>query len=443
MAFIHEGSCECMKSELDLFSVPPTQTSIESATTVEYRPVSSITDSGPIEFEISSSGAEYIDLNNSQLYVKAKIVKANGTPIDANATVGPVNCLLNSLFSQIDVSLNGTEVSNSSNTYPYRAYIEDLLSYGPAAKKSQLTAGLFYKDDPGKMGKPNPFADAAANKNSGLAKRAVFTNESKEVDLLGRIHADIFFQHRHMLNELPIRIQLHRSKDKFCLMAEGAEQYKVVITSAVLLIRKVKISPSVYLAHAKALENGMAKYTIKRVLCKTVTVPTGTQDTIIEKLFSGQLPTRVIIACVDNRAYNGDYALNPYNFQHFSASELKVYLDGQQHGINPLKLNYANGHYVSAYMNLFTGTGKENQDEGNDIDRSEFDKGYTLYVFDLTPDLSERDSFNLNRNGNVRLEVKFDVALTQTITVVAFAEFENIIEIDRNRNITADFGGNN
>jgi len=145
MAFIHEGSCECMKSELDLFSVPPTQTSIESATTVEHHTVTSLTDSGPVEFEFSSSGSEYIDLNNSQLYVKAKIVKADGTAIAADATVGPVNGLLNSLFSQVDISLNGTEVSKSTNTYAYRAYIEDLLSYGPAAKKSQLTAGLFYK----------------------------------------------------------------------------------------------------------------------------------------------------------------------------------------------------------------------------------------------------------------------------------------------------------
>jgi hypothetical protein len=39
MAFIHEGSCECAKSELDLFSVPATQTSIESGTYVEYHPV--------------------------------------------------------------------------------------------------------------------------------------------------------------------------------------------------------------------------------------------------------------------------------------------------------------------------------------------------------------------------------------------------------------------
>jgi hypothetical protein len=35
--------------------------------------------------------------------------------------------------------------------------------------------------------------------------------------------------------------------------------------------------------------------------------------------------------------------------------------------------------------------------------------------------------------------MKFDVALANTVTIVAFAEFENIIEIDRNRNITADF----
>jgi len=47
MAFIHEGSCECAKIEQDLFSVPPTQTSIESGLFVEYRPISSITDGAP------------------------------------------------------------------------------------------------------------------------------------------------------------------------------------------------------------------------------------------------------------------------------------------------------------------------------------------------------------------------------------------------------------
>ena len=144
MAFIHEGWCECTQIELDLFSVPPTQTSIESGTFVEFRPISTLTDGAPIEFDVTSSEHDYIDFANSYLHVKAKIVRAIGADLEAGDTVAPVNNLLDSLFSQVDVSLNGTLITNSSNTYPYRAFVENLLSHGPAAKSSQLTCELFY-----------------------------------------------------------------------------------------------------------------------------------------------------------------------------------------------------------------------------------------------------------------------------------------------------------
>ena len=94
MAFIHEGSCECTKSELDLFSVPPTQTSIESGTFVEFRPISTLTDGAPIEFDVTSSGDDYIDFANSYLHIKAKIERANGANLEAADTVRPVNNLL-------------------------------------------------------------------------------------------------------------------------------------------------------------------------------------------------------------------------------------------------------------------------------------------------------------------------------------------------------------
>jgi hypothetical protein len=74
-------------------------------------------------------------------------------------------------------------------------------------------------------------------------------------------------------------------------MATGDQAYKVQITSAAFVIGKVKISPSVYMAHAKALQNGMAKYPIHRVICKTSTVPVGYLDVSHEKLFTGQLPS--------------------------------------------------------------------------------------------------------------------------------------------------------
>jgi hypothetical protein len=312
-----------------------------------------------------------------------------------------------------------------------------LLSYGLEAKSSQLTSALFYKDDAGKM--DSNLAADAAHRNTGLATRQTFAAGSPEIDMIGRIHADIFFQERYMLNEVNVKIKLIKNPDAFCLMATGGQQFKIVVTAATLLTRKVKISPSVFLAHAKTLESGTAKYPIKRVVCKTFTIPAGYLDVSNEKLFSGQLPVRLIVGLVDNRAYNGDRERNPFNFQHFSLTEIGIYLDGQLHGLKPLKLDYAAGRYVTAYAGLFGGTNKINRDEGNGVSRFDYANGYALYAYDLSPDLGENDHVNLTRQGTVRLDLKFGTALAHTVTVITYAEFENLIEIDRNRNIVFDF----
>ena len=72
--------------------------------------------------------------------------------------------------------------------------------------KRQLTSELFYADEAGKMDAVDFAADAA--KNSGLMKRAAFTATSNVVDMIGRIHADVFFQDRHLINEVNVKIKL-------------------------------------------------------------------------------------------------------------------------------------------------------------------------------------------------------------------------------------------
>ena len=59
--------------------------------------------------------------------------------------------------------------------------------------------------------------------------------------------------------------------------------------------------------------------------------------------------------------------------------------------------------------------------------------------FDLTPDLADGGHFNLLKQGNVRLDLKFGAALESTINVIAYAEFENCLEVDRSRNIIFDY----
>jgi len=97
MAFVHVQSCECTKSELDLFSVPPTQTSMEHGNSIEYHPLTTVSDGSPIEFDVSGSGEDYIDFANPMLYVKAKITQNDGANLQDDAEVGPVNLFVSCL----------------------------------------------------------------------------------------------------------------------------------------------------------------------------------------------------------------------------------------------------------------------------------------------------------------------------------------------------------
>jgi len=113
--------------------------------------------------------------------------------------------------------------------------VENLLSYGPAEKGSQLTSEMFYKDESGKFDRANPLHEDVNMKNKGLAKRPFFFAQRREVHLVGRLHTDIFFQ-RYTLNEVNTKLKLTRSKDiTFCLMAVGDQAFRLRISSAAML----------------------------------------------------------------------------------------------------------------------------------------------------------------------------------------------------------------
>ena len=160
-------------------------------------------------------------------------VNGYGTEIVADTPVAPVNILLHSLFSQVDVYLNDTLVTPSSNTYPFRSYVETLLSHRAEAKKTQFTSQLWYKDTAGHME-----GTTVKGGNRGLVERGRHLPESRVVDMMGRLHVDIFLQDIFLLNGVDVKIRLVRSKDAFSLMADGQNlDYKVWIVEAILFER--------------------------------------------------------------------------------------------------------------------------------------------------------------------------------------------------------------
>ena len=427
-------ACECVKSELDLFGLPLLQTSIVEGQWVEHHPIASITENGPLEFFVSGSGDDYIDLANTYLYVQAKIVKEDDTHLTATDVAVPVNNWMHSLFSQVDVSLNETLITPSSQTYPYRAYVENLISHGDDAKESQLGSVLWFKDTKKHMD------SLSLNDNIGMNRRNTFTKESKIVDMMGRLHVDLFHQDRYLINAVDMKLRLIRSRDCFSLMAAQTAENplipKVKLMQATLYVRKTKINPTVQMAHIKGLEKSTVKYPVRRVDCKVFVVSQGSRSVNQDNVFLGQLPTRVVIGMVDNDAFNGAFDKNPFHFKHNPLNFLALY--NHQVPSKPLKPDFKKDLFVRSYVNLFVATGKMNMDEGNNVSREDFGDGYSLFAFDLTPDLCD-DHFNMIKKGNLRIEMQFAESLPTTTNIVVYAEFENCIEIDRSRNVLFDY----
>ena len=433
MSLSHPSSCECLDTGLDLFAVPPTQTSIEEGIHVEHFPLAALAEGSPIEFSINGSGDEYIDFHHTYLHVKIKVTQADGTNLAAAAPVAPVNYTLHSLFSQVDVSLNDVLITNASNCYPYRAYFEATLGQSEEVKSSQLTAALYYKDTGGHM-------NAVNDDNTGFVKRRQFARQSRQIDLIGRLHTDLMTQTRYMLNGVNVKIRLIPSKPTFHLMHDAANAgVKTTFTHASMFVRKVKLNPGILMAHAKALSTSSAKYPINRVVMKTFSIPAGNHGAVQDNLFLNQIPNRLTIGLVPSAGFNGSGTVNPFNFQSGDLNFLALHLDGRQIPSKPLTPDFANHRSIRAFHNTLLSLGHVNKNTACGIDRDDFENGYALYSFDLTPSLLDGQAFELVRTGSLRLEVKMEQPVNQPTMVIIHAENDSVIEITASRQVLTDF----
>lgn len=424
---------------MDLFSTSPTQIVIESSTTHQYNPISVLNDGAPIEFLIPSSNEEYIDGSSITVHTRVKIVRGDdGTPMLDDSQVGPINLIGHTMWSDVEVTIQNTRVNPSDGCYAYKAYIPTLLGYGNDAKKSQLQSALYYKDSAWALNNNNPVPNGC--ENHGIKQRWALMHPGA-IELENKIFCDLFMQPKLILDKIPIKIKLTQNKSSFCLMTNQPNRlYKLVVVDCYITCRKVKVSGSAYLAHNNTLDTGNANYNIRRTAIKTFTIPRGQLSSVHENVFTGQLPARLVFGLVSNTGFNGSYAENALNFHHYDIKEFNVTVDGVQGLIiKPIKLDVTNGIYLDGYMSLFSATGQLSKNTGIDIQRNEYLGGYTLFAFDLSPDMSEDDNVNLIKSGSIRLSIQFGTVTPHTINVITFSEHESVIEINKNRDVILDY----
>ena len=195
--------------------------------------------------------------------------------------------------------MGGKLTSSATNTYAHCSILDMLLNYDKEVAESQLGCGLFCKDTAGQMEEMDITAHPVLNTDLGM--RSEWTKTSKTVELQGRIHSDLFNQEKLILNGVDLMVKLHRHKPEFCLISvDAAPAYKIIIMDAILYVKKIELTPSVFNAINTVLNDKNAQYTVTRTTLKIFTVPEGQRSQHIDNAFLCEISKRIAVCMMDN-----------------------------------------------------------------------------------------------------------------------------------------------
>jgi hypothetical protein len=445
--------------DIALFSITPTNVAVDKISWVKKGPVYQNEEgNNSIHFNISGDGSQYIDLAHSTLYVKLKIEDSEGnlfiqgktgeSPHVTEKYAIPVDNVLHSLWDHVDVKLNNSMVSFSTNNYMYKALFENLLFYSHNARDYQMRSAGFF----GESGNFDASSPVEVPWNVGLNERYQLwkgqTNihtqsvdggmkDPSMVEFEGPLLADIFNQPKYILNMVDIDIFLQPKNDAFRLMTfPGGTVAKIKIQEIYLNVCKVDIDPAARIGIEKGLKDhkSLAQYPFQRTDIRTYNIPQGSFGDSIEDLYQGHVPSKIIVGLVNSSAFSGNFTKNPFYFQHFDLNRIAFYVDNVSTPEQPLTVDMTESNYLRGYLSLYKVAGKLNDDTDIGITRTSYREGYNLFGFNVDPTASyDMSNLGKSKTGITKLDLNFKNALPHNITVVVYAVFPEVMEIDFER----------
>lgn len=425
---------EVIRGETEIFAKPSYDLSIQTTSVIDVYPQSSVKDpKTPIVYHVQGNDTSYVNVRESVVYIRGKVVKTGGgnitdviTTAGSDVTFGTTNNFLNSAFERVNVFINETEITTkSSGFHPFRSYFENTLTYSENYKKSQLQAGGYYHQD-----------DATSNSDKGWEKRRDLIKTSNEFELIGAINTDIWKFDRLIPPGLDIRIVLTRSTDKFLLECYGAAKYDIhfEILEAKLKVMKHTLLPSIALAHLQTWRNHPAVYPYRQSIMKTFSIPSGSTMVDNASLLNGVLPYRLVLGLLDTAAISGSYGSNPLSFVDNGLNKVSIVVNSDKSTEHVVELDVAGGRYMEAYHNVFAGLGCSSEDPSVDLTVNEFVKGKLFFVFDLAHSLND-GNLSIPKNGSISIHLRFKTATTKSLTAMLYLEYPAVLQIHYDKTV--------
>ena len=348
---------------LNLFDVPEVDYRYEASRDVVFQPA--LTGIQPITFSIPASD-DYYDLNEPRFQVKVRLtdpatgyqgLKAN-LAISDSKNIRNTYCVNNfalSIFRDMTLSMNGVLMTEQSNTYHYRAYLETLLNYSrdEGATKLAPQGWVNQLNVIAAMGATGANSDTPTTANwSGIAELRALTSR-----LLGQNwHTFIIRPHfpplktgKCLVPGVQLDFELFLNPNTVFLMGTPnkgtltAKKFPAIHNEDIkvtLLMRKVTLNATVYVRLQKERQLGkkIVRYPVVRSEIRTFSFDGRTTQWEQDNVFVGRFPDRAMVCLLHSNAFNGDMGRNPYAFQQFGVTQVRQSLNGEEYPYRTLQL---------------------------------------------------------------------------------------------------------
>ena len=320
---------------------------------------------------------------------------------------------MHSLFSQVELYLNGSLISESNNTYHHRALVETELTTSQDSKSTWADCqGYAYNPDPNDKRRTTEWYANRLKQTLAADYRMHF---------YGTLYVDFFTCERLLRPEINMRIKLCRSSSEFSLMGLGGDakkKFTAVVEKASIFVRKVTLTESVKLSIERALLKAPARYPYIENLCKSF-IQSGQNSFVKESIFGTEPIRRLTVCMIANSNFRGSLPTDPFHYIKFGLTRLEI---SRGNGLPIAGTPVDTRNNTRLYHNTLTALGFKNG--GNGIELDDFDDHFKL-SFDLTSSQEASKSLTLFpelTGAPITLKLSFIPALPEAVELYLIGE---------------------
>ena len=399
-------------------------------------------DENCIEFEFQTDRNYYVDLRQTYLALKLKLVRGRGyetyktkevkkerkeeAKAEEEETAGEdnpvplvthVNNILHSIFSNVEVYINNQQIYNSNGLYAHKSYISNNFKRAISEYKGVLHCeGYDYEEFPDEI-------------MEALLAEPFFTRRMKMLSrpdgfmLYGKLGVDFFSTSELLYPNMKVRLRLIRARPNFYMISDNPN-VSLGIVDCSLYTRRNALKDDYHKRRMDMLAYTPVDFNYLETLAKTFIIPARQNQFIQENIFNNAPIRRIAIAMNTNSAFTGSYIENPFWYQQFELRQVRILRGGQ-----PI-VDFDAADNCRLYVTTMKAMNFQDDIPSIPIDNS---KDQYVLVFDLTSmqDATENCHYPELVGEPFKLQLNFSFPLEHVTELTVFGERMSSVAVDK------------